>query len=99
MDANLKAEWITALRSGTYRQGCGVLKNLAGEFCCLGVLCEIAKIPNDGTQLLDEAGSTAGYDPLERYGVNNDHTNRLWRMNDCENKTFDDIADYIEQNL
>lgn len=33
--------WIDALESGNYAQGRGAL-NTDGEFCCLGVLCDIA---------------------------------------------------------
>jgi hypothetical protein len=43
MDPDVKAKWITALRSGKYRQGTGALHNLTkDEFCCLGVLCDLA---------------------------------------------------------
>lgn len=34
-------EWVAALRSGNYMQGKGYL-NKQGNFCCLGVACEIA---------------------------------------------------------
>lgn len=33
--------WVAALRSGNYRQGIHHL-NRNGQFCCLGVLCELA---------------------------------------------------------
>ena len=33
-------EWLEALRSGKYKQGRRFLRN-NGEFCCLGVLCDI----------------------------------------------------------
>lgn len=33
--------WVAALRSGHYRQGIHSL-NRNGQFCCLGVLCELA---------------------------------------------------------
>lgn len=44
MDPEIKAKWLTALRSGSYEQGPAVLhKQTADEhkYCCLGVLCEI----------------------------------------------------------
>lgn len=34
-------EWVDALRSGEYEQGTGQLSR-DGEYCCLGVLCELA---------------------------------------------------------
>lgn len=36
-----KKKWLEALRSGKYKQGKGVLQNDKGEFCCLGVLCDL----------------------------------------------------------
>lgn len=53
MDATIKERWLTALRSGDYKQGEGVLRNhdydpvtgkpIPGKevYCCLGVLCDI----------------------------------------------------------
>lgn len=46
----IKAEWVARLRSGRYAQGIGRLKtvrrvdgkDVTAEYCCLGVLCEIA---------------------------------------------------------
>jgi hypothetical protein len=42
MIPEIKAEWTAALRSGEYAKGTHVLRNLRDEYCCLGVLCEIA---------------------------------------------------------
>lgn len=41
MNADVKKEWCAKLRSGTYDQGRGQLR-LRNEYCCLGVLCDIA---------------------------------------------------------
>lgn len=46
MDAELKARWIAALRSGDYAQGKGKLGRRefgAHEYCCLGVLCDLER--------------------------------------------------------
>lgn len=43
MDATLKAQWVEALRSGKYQQGYGALRK-GDQFCCLGVLCDVAQI-------------------------------------------------------
>lgn len=48
MDSELKAQWLVALRSGEYEQGYGRLGDVnhrtgGREYCCLGVLCDIAK--------------------------------------------------------
>lgn len=41
MDKAVKEKWVAALRSGEYTQAQGTLKNAAGGFCCLGVLCDL----------------------------------------------------------
>lgn len=33
--------WVKALRSGKYKQGKGMLKSKDGEYCCLGVACDL----------------------------------------------------------
>jgi hypothetical protein len=35
-------EWVDALRSGQFQQGAGSLRTQYAQFCCLGVLCELA---------------------------------------------------------
>lgn len=45
MNPQVKTEWLEALRSGEYKQGRGQLcrrTSEGDEFCCLGVLSEIA---------------------------------------------------------
>lgn len=41
MRQDIKKLWVEALRSGQYEQGSGAL-SCDGQYCCLGVLCEIA---------------------------------------------------------
>jgi hypothetical protein len=40
MKKEIKALWLTALRSGIYKKGEGAL-NDQQHYCCLGVLCDI----------------------------------------------------------
>lgn len=42
MNQDVKALWLTALRSGKYKQATGSLQTSDNKFCCLGVLCELA---------------------------------------------------------
>lgn len=42
MNEEIKAQWLAALRSDKYEQGMGYLK-INGKYCCLGVLCDLAK--------------------------------------------------------
>ena len=42
MDKEIKAKWLTALRSGDYAQGKGALRRAQDDtYCCLGVLCDV----------------------------------------------------------
>lgn len=43
MKPEIKTKWVEALRSGQYQQGHDRLLNKAGQYCCLGVLCDIVK--------------------------------------------------------
>jgi hypothetical protein len=40
VNADVKKEWVAALRSGEFEQAKGSLKDDDG-YCCLGVLCEL----------------------------------------------------------
>ncbi len=103
MNKELKDKWINALRSGNYKQGLGRLK-YNGEYCCLGVLCEISgRVEFDKT-----AGNVryANYDCnsvptefLESLGLEYKYITRLWRMNDFDKLTFDQIADYLSKEV
>ena len=42
MNKVIKKKWVDALRSGEYTQGYDILKSGEGEYCCLGVLCDLA---------------------------------------------------------
>lgn len=42
MKEEIKDKWLQALRSGSYSQAKYALHTEGGEFCCLGVLCDLA---------------------------------------------------------
>jgi len=110
MDAELKARWVAALRSGTYAQTQNVLRNHEG-FCCLGVLCDL--VDPDGWQEPNGDETKFGYlDPeskgyAETYEPPVEITTRaglydtgiFMEMNDNLGNSFDEIADYIEANV
>ena len=54
MNADIKALWVQALRSGEYQQGCRYLRGKDNTFCCLGVLEDILR-PQTG-QIWELAG-------------------------------------------
>lgn len=41
MNREIKAKWVEALRSGTYKQGRHALRRANDTYCCLGVLCDL----------------------------------------------------------
>ena len=67
MKRDIAEKWVAALRSGEYRQGVGLLQAPnTKEFCCLGVLCELAI--KDGVPVRREAADdSVKYvcDPIE----------------------------------
>lgn len=94
MDAELKAKWVEALRSGKYRQTrCKLHHTLTDSFCCLGVLCVVGgqKIRTIDVALPDYWRSAIGITLLQQ--------NDLISMNDELKSDFGKIADYIEANL
>ena len=58
MNANVRASWVEALRSGAYRQGTDALRQRKDDgidsFCCLGVLCDLAERAGVVTHYQDE---------------------------------------------
>ena len=110
MDAQLKAKWIEALRSGDFKQGHAALFDDVGEqkiFCCLGVLCETqgtqwGDIGDQGQlgsiQVRDIGRSFLSKEALDHFGLTEDQQVTLATMND-DGSDFSEIADYIESNL
>lgn len=43
MNKKIKQKWVKALLSGEYVQTKGKLKTSENNFCCLGVLCDLAQ--------------------------------------------------------
>jgi hypothetical protein len=114
MDPEKKAEWVEALRSGTYRQGTKRLRrrqegDSEDRYCCLGVLCDIS---NDGHWeyassefLYYYKMGDKSYDnvilPTEisrKYNITSVQEYSLIDLND-NGASFPEIALYIEENL
>lgn len=107
MDAEIKARWVKALRSGRYRQTCGVLWRVpADSNCCLGVLGRVARLEtvDYGTTRRgfgfgnEKDWATLPYTYCQEIGLSVSAQNELVDMND-KGKCFPEIADWIEQNL
>lgn len=85
MDQELKQRWTAALRSGEYEQGTDHLGTVGPdgeEYCCLGVLCMVAKDElaeegieigtlTDGRMLIDGEWSTLSLRVADLLGMPN----------------------------
>lgn len=99
MNAELKAKWVAALRSGDYKQTTGVLR-LGDAFCCLGVLCEVAGVPavEGGYRFSDGFVNFCILSGSMAKEVGQQSASVLVDLND-NGKPFTDIADWIEANV
>jgi hypothetical protein len=112
IDPEFKKEWVAALRSGYYKQGKYKLRNSPrAQYCCLGVACDISAKRGIGDwHNIDYSESmrfafitdsiTSIPSPLRvELGITPDQQQTLIDLNDEQDKSFDEIADYIETNL
>lgn len=105
--------WLKALRSGEYAQGTSYLKwqyrgEKKAEFCCLGVLCDLAARDGGpewkghnklGSNTAESyMGHTVAIPPDMRFflAMNQAEVNHLIDMNDEFANNFGEIATYIE---
>lgn len=70
MNPEEKERWIEALLSGKYEQGTMMLKTPDGNFCCLGVKCEVDNVPSYNAKVADLDGNSkpATYTEVTHYG-------------------------------
>lgn len=97
-------KWLEALRSGEYEQGYGCLFT-NNRFCCLGVGCVILGADKN---TMDEKEMTISSDwEIEILKIENFFPKELQetklmedliRFNDDEGFSFNEIADWIEEN-
>lgn len=112
LPVRIKNEWLEALRSDNYAKGTQWLCK-DNKFCCLGVLCEVLRIPWSIENMRDGAfrryGHTFNVLPnkaLVLLGAKSDkipnqfavNETDLIRLNDTT-ETFDEVIKYIEENL
>lgn len=98
-------EWIKRLRSNEYKQGEGQLfDKRSNEYCCLGVACTIynnEELKSIGCEFHIpyniESPSEINI-PREIRGFN-EFTKILIDLNDSEGLNFNEIADWIEENI
>ena len=114
MIKRIKKLWMNTLRSNKYLQGKYALKKKScvdGKFhhCCLGVLCEVVKdevhttwrIPEDDPEYRQFDGCKVDLPNkvLEKTKLTPDQVADLIQLNDKTGQDFNEIADWIEENL
>ena len=111
MKPELKAKWVAALRSGEYTQARETLCDEGDAFCCLGVLLSISdkgywngplyeferEYDDDGDPIVCDGD--LGRFGRRMFGISDTAEASLITMNDDQNKSFAEIADYIESAL
>lgn len=103
----MKDKWMGALRGGKYKHGINRLRSNKDKFCCLGVLCDVI----DDTKWIDTSDTLSNNCLSENWFHGNSkneidirilHGNiqsHLISLNDKNRKSFNDIADWIEENI
>lgn len=96
----LQKTWIKALRSEEYQQGSGRLYNeITDTYCCLGVANKACNLKETNDACLLDTFSKLGLTSYSGH-ISENYTRHtlLTTMNDSGDFTFNDIADFIEQN-
>ena len=107
MDPLVKRRWVSALRSGNYRQGRRALMTHDNHHCPFGVLYKLMgfsflpTIPGSTEWMVVGVGAIYIPDPtlLDLVGLTEDSVTEILCMNEEDGKSFADIADWIETNL
>lgn len=104
MDAELKAKWVAALRSGKYQPTRRRLKDEEGGYCCLGVYCvAVLGIDPPAFGEGDDRDEMNGeiYDKLrgELGLIDGMLVTGVVAGKQDRGATFDEIADFIEADL
>lgn len=110
LDRKVKRRWLTALRSGKYKQARGRLvrptKKGGVGYCCLGVLCDISKAgwwEDRGVKfyVVDDADSSSLVPGpyAKSIGLSIYAQDALVFKNDAAGWGFKRIANWIEKHL
>ncbi len=115
MNSEIKTKWVSALRSGDYKQGTGFLRKNSC-YCAAGILCDLYSIDTgiqweldigeSGRHSIDGVWNFPSKDVLTWAGIIVDNNSpdfiayrRVISENDHHGKSFSEIADYIEENI
>ena len=94
MKQETRDRWCAALRSGRFKKTCGTFGEPGSkENCVLGVLAVVLKM----NPAKVENGETPWHEVL---GLPDARTSiQCWQMNDTTDKSFPEMADWIEANV
>lgn len=106
MEKSVKQKWIAALRSGNFKQGRSFLRDEQDNCCCLGVLLDIcgAKWSFVDKPLYDVKAYKSDLSDHRMPSLEFDASVGLRNAGDLavlndSGKSFEQIADWIEENL
>lgn len=104
----IREEWVKALESGEYKQGQGALETIDDEgnhcYCCLGVACLIAQKHGIKVHFNEVDGRIGGGDfdiqpeVACALKLSPGKEGELISLNDTDDRSFVQIADYIREN-
>lgn len=102
---NVKQKWISALRSGRFKQGHEFLR-IFDRYCPLGVLAhEMDWFTSSGSKGLGAVGRVNRREDvlpphlMRSINLSNHVAHEIIHMNDVQQCSFDEIANYIEANM
>lgn len=107
IDLELIKKWITALESGNYKKCIGKLHKAGNSFCALGILCDVhdptkwkyyKPLQDDSYYLYINYSEEIPNEIYEK--IKTPETNirtMIMHMNDIENKSFKEIAQYLRE--
>ena len=111
MKYEIAMQWADALESGKYKQGTEALRDVNNEYCCIGVLCDIAPgtkwlYRNDLYYVGQENPTHASRHVKEWSGLKTDEGRIIFKkgslslikLNDERKRSFKQIAAYIRRN-
>lgn len=111
LNPNIKSKFIDALRSGRYKQGKEKYVEFkffqSNKFCAIGVYIDLflqfKKMTwqdlFDLTVTNEEKYYQIVLEEIKEWGGIDAANDTIILMNDVDNKTFEEIADFIEKNM
>lgn len=112
MNKTWAMKWAKALESGRYKQGRQRLKDADNRYCCLGVLCRIARAPERAPGIFDDEEYHLPDSVVAKVGMSSNDGRFLNRVfvpqegtlvlsltnaNDAHGYTFEEIAGIIRK--